>query len=236
MRKVAWTAVVLALALAGPGAAQEELRPEDLSGLAGLVHLPRDGFEGRLREILPGYRRTGVPRGTEGIAGDPFLWVFEGAFGAGGQALPAGLVHCARYGLATREALLGRAVSDPEVFPVVSALRGEAEDIARWPEEAVAVLRCSFAWDDARRLRPWAAAEAADLVGPLFAEVTRRDDASLGIGGTGRGDPIYGVEGFQITGRDGPRSSFSWLESLRVTRQILYQRVVIRIYLLGGGA
>lgn len=213
--------------------AQERLEPSDVAALARSVHLPRADIVDQLTDIAPGFRLR--PSRTPGIAEDPFLWTLSAAFGAATGPLPAGFVHCVRYGLATRDILSSHAASDPLVFPIVTALRIETDDLEVWPDDAVALMRCSFAWDDAGRLIPWAEAEAADIIAGDFAQVTRVDDAAIRAQSGSHILPQYGETGFRLAGRDGPRESYYWVERLMVSRQISHQRVMLRVFLLGGG-
>ncbi len=214
--------------------AQAELRGEAVSHLPELVHMGREAFEAELTIALPELR---IERGSrpDGAFDDPLFWTIRGAFGPVGDGIPAGLVHCARYGLATRDLLTSRAVSDPEIFPILIATRAEADDAEIWPDEAIALLRCSFAWDDARRIRPWRRSEAEVWVQDLFTAITRRDDASIRAQSGQHIRDQYGTDGFRIIGRDGPRRSYYWWESLEITRQLSHQRVAFRVFLLSGG-
>lgn len=230
-------ALAFGFCLAPPAPAQDRLGPRDVTDLAAMAHLQRGAMSDRLRAIVPGFRlRASRPLD---IPGDPFLWVLNAAFGAPGERLPAGLIHCVRFGLATRDLLTSHSASDPAVFPIFTTLRVEADDAEVWPEDAVALMRCSFAWDDARRIAPWSEAEAATIVHPGsddgFATVTRRDDAMIQAESGRHIRPQFGEDGFRLTGRDGPRGGHYWFESLTVSRQITHQRVALRVFLLGGG-
>lgn len=213
--------------------AQERLHPTDVTELARSVHLPRADIVEHLAIIAPGFRLR--PSRTPDIAEDPFLWTLNAEFGAATGPLPAGFVHCVRYGLATRDILASHTASDPQVFPIFTALRIETDDLTVWPDDAIALMRCSFAWDDARRLTPWAEAEAAGIIADDFAQVTRVDDALIRAQSGSHILPQYGETGFRLAGRDGPRESYYWVERLMVSRQISHQRVMLRVFLLGGG-
>ncbi len=224
--------------LIGSAQAQNAARllPSDVVMLAEGPHLDADAFQAAVAVRVPGFRirQTRLPAGPE----DPFLFVLSGEFGAPAPmryGLPAGLVHCARYGLETLDLMRGRAMSDPVIFALGSALRAQTDDLGVWPPEALALLRCSFSWDDARRLSPWSEADTVAILDGAFAEIRRIDDASVArMTGTAL-TPQYGAEGFRLTGRDGQRESHYWIESIDVSRQLSHQRVSFRAFLLGAG-
>ena len=209
--------------------------PGAVEDLTGQAHFGEMAFLAELQAHVPGFLARSGPPDVSATEDDPFYWVIQGSFGAPGGRIPAGLVHCARYGLAIRDQMAARRVSDPEVFPLLTATRAERDDLEIWPEEAVALLRCSFAWDDALRLRPWTEDEAHALLALGFAETVRVDDTVIRAE---EGEHIraqYGADGYRLVGRDGPRSSYHWVERVQVVRQISHQRVSFRVFLMGGG-
>jgi len=226
--------VLVLLLLSAPvrALAQEAVPRAIFLDLATEAHRPMSQIADTLSDGLPQFRT--LPIGALAPSSDPFFAVLEGAFGAPGAQRHAGLVHCARYGIDTRDLLTSRPASDPAVFPILSALRAATDDPEVWPPDAIALFRCTVAWDDARRLRPWAEATARALVVPNFAILARRDDAMIRAEAGDHIGARYGADGFRLTGRDDPRSSHMWLESLTVSREISHQRVTFRAFLLGG--
>ena len=222
---------LICLALTGPALAQDRLEGGAVFALAEAAHLGGEAVADRVADIAPGLSDLD-PRAPD--SADPMLWVFTAAFGAPGPDRPAGLIHCARYGLDTRDRLAAHAASDPVVFPLVAALRPGTDDAALWPADAIAVMRCSFSWDDARRLTPWTEAEARVAIGPGFASLDRTDDATLRAEAGDHIRPQYGPGGFRLEARDRARDGHVWLERATAIRQLSHQRVSFRVYLLGG--
>jgi len=216
-----------------PALAQDHIRPEAILGLAAHLHRAEADIAAELAEVAPQFRAT-RHRAIE-VSGDPFLALVTGAFGPTGPHRPAGLAHCARYGLETRDLLASHAASDPEVFPIVSTLRVGGDDTEVWPEDAIALFRCIFAWDDPRRIAPWTATEAEASMQGAFAQITRTDGDSFQAPEGGATHSQYGPDGFRLIGHAGPDQSYYRVESLTVVRYISHQRVVLRAFLLGGG-
>jgi hypothetical protein len=225
MRRAGFALVLCLLPLSA--AAQDQIRAADILGLADDLHRAPAALTAELARVAPQFRITRT-RALD-VPGDPFLALIDGAFGPRGGPRPAGLVHCARYGIETRDLLASHPASDPEIFPLFAALRVAGDDAAVWPEDAIALFRCIFTWDDARRIAPWPEAEVAALLADGFAEVIRRDDRGLGAA------THYGAEGFRLDGIGGPEGSYYRVERLSVVRNISHQQVMLRVFLLGGG-
>lgn len=228
-------AILLSLVLTlipPPAAAQDRIDGAAIFALARSAHLGAEDVGDAVARMAPGFSDQTHARLD---SADPMLWVFTAAFGAPDRDLPAGLIHCARYGLDTRDRLAAHTASDPAVFSLLSALRPAVDDAEHWPPDAIAVMRCSFSWDDARRIHPWTEAEANAAIGPDFSSITRTDDADLRARAGDHIRPQYGPGGFRLEARDSPHRGHIWLDRALVIRQLSHQRVEFRAYLLGGG-
>jgi len=228
-------ALILIVMLCLPGALSAQplvLDGAALRGAALAPYLGRAGFLDLLAGAIDGF----VPapaRPVPGLVGDDiYFWSITGAFGAemAGAAVPGGLLSCARYGLETRDRLAATLASDPAVFPVMRQALILSDDIAAWPEGAVARLACALTWDDGRRVAPMARADVLALLAG-FETVTTRPDPRAGARVR-----VFGPGGYRIEARGGPADRVVMLEAIRVEQLATHQQFRFRSFLMGGGS
>ena len=212
---------------AGPLRAQVVL---DLPGLVAVMEEPwRDGpaFEARLAAVLPGLviRGDQVPGGVE----DPMAWIREGSFAAVPGVAPVGaFVLCVRIGLATRDFLAERLVSDPASFEIFSAYQLEHDALEAWPEAAVARVSCLITWDDSRAvavLPPETVRRA--LQASFFSVVNRVPEGQAAF---------YGPDGYRMMATGGRADTVVELESAVLVLTERHQSVRLRSFLMNGGS
>ncbi len=227
------------LPLAGPVRAQEPVTVDPAQVLA-LAEEPWRGrldFVEALGAVLGGLALE-MPRLPETVRGDdPFLWSVMGRFGAHvpGLTTSGGIVACSRYGLATRDRLAERSLSDPSVFAIFGATQAAPDDADVWPESGVARLACVITWNDTRRVAILPEAPARAALEARFDTVTRRGDRDV-LGEDWRDrPPRFGEGGFQLIGQGGASSSVIEVESARIELRVAHQQIRFRAFLLNGG-
>jgi hypothetical protein len=143
-------------------------------------------------------------------------------------------VTCSRYGIATRDRLAERNLSDPAVFAIFGATQAAPDDAEVWPETGVARLACVVTWNDTRRV-------AILPEAPAFAAWRRGSSGSSGAA-TGRFWARTGATGRRSSGRGlpadrggGPRDTVVELESARIELRVAHQQIRFRSFLLNGG-
>jgi hypothetical protein len=205
--------------------------------LAGEPWRDRQGFVDALEGALGGLELD-MPRLPEAVrAEDPFLWSVMGRFGAAvpGERSSGGIVTCSRYGIATRDRLAERNLSDPAVFAIFGATQAAPDDAEVWPETGGRaaglrgdVERHAAGGDPARGAR-LAALEARFETG----HAARRP------GGSGRGlaRPAggFGAGGLPADRGAWRRDTVVELESARIELRVAHQQIRFRSFLLNGG-
>lgn len=225
-------------ALAEEGAAPAEVDPGAILALAERPWQGRDAVLDDLAVALPGFAVDGR-RFDQGLSpDDPWLWSITGRFGAARADLPApgGIVACARYGLATRDRLAGADLAEPGIFRLLGATMAAPDDAAVWPDAAVARLSCMITWDDTRRVAILPEAELRPFLEARFEAVTRIGDRELQGENWESYAPVFGPEGYRFVARAGPETSAARVESMVVELRVTHQRILIRAFLMGGGA
>ncbi|MCU4654257.1 hypothetical protein N8I71_15545 [Roseibacterium sp. SDUM158016] len=231
--------LVLAVLAGAPVAAQSPvvLDPARVIALAETPWRDRAEFVEALGKALGGIVSE-MPRLPESLrAADPFLWSVTGTFGADlpGSPTPGGIVACSRYGLATRDLLAARSLSDPEAFALFGATQAAADDAERWPEAGIARLACMITWDDTRRVAIIPEGRARTALVARFGEVVRLGDAEVLGEGWRDQPPRYGTEGYLLVGREGPADTVVEVESARIELRVAHQQIRFRAFLLNGG-
>jgi hypothetical protein len=185
--------------------------PAAIIALAGEPWRDRQGFVEVLEGALGGLELD-MPRLPEAVRGeDPFLWSVMGRFGAAvpGVRSSGGIVTCSRYGIATRDMLAERNLSDPAVFAIFGATQAAPDDAEVWPETAVARLACVVTWNDTRRVAILPEAPAFAALAARFERVIRRGDREV-LGEDWRDRPaVFGPGGYQLIGERGPATRWS---------------------------
>jgi hypothetical protein len=228
-----------ALSYADAARAQEPVAidPAQVLALAEEPWRDRWSFVEALAAVLGGLELE-MPRLPEAVRGDdPFLWSVMGRFGAHvpGLTSSGGIVACSRYGLATRDRLAERGLSDPSVFAIFGATQAAPDDAEVWPETGVARLACVITWNDTRRVATVAEAPARAALEARFDWVTRRGDREV-LGADWRErPPRYGETGYQLIGQGGSSNSVIEVESARIELRVAHQQIRFRAFLLNGG-
>lgn len=223
-RALAILLLVTLSAMPGGARAQITLDPEAVLALADAPWQDRRGFVAALDTALQGVELD-MPRLGAGLrAEDPFLWSVTGRFGAPlpGSRRAGGIVICARYGLATRDRMLERSLTEPAAFALFGATLAAHDDAAVWPEAGVARLACMISWDDPRRVAILSEAEAETALARRFQTVERPGGSAA-------------PPAFSLAGRSGPRDTVVSVESARIERGPSHQVIRFRAFLLNGG-
>jgi hypothetical protein len=232
-------ATLLCLVLTAPARAADPvtLDPAAVLALAEAPWRDRQSFVDALGAVLGGLELD-MPRLPEAVRGeDPFLWSVMGRFGANvpGLTVSGGIVACSRYGLATRDRLAERNLSDPAVFAVFGATQAAPDDAEVWPETGIARLACVMTWNDTRRVAILPEAPARAALEARFTTVTRRGDREV-LGEDWRArPPRFGAEGYELIGLDGPADTVMAVESARIELRVAHQQIRFRAFLLNGG-
>jgi hypothetical protein len=204
--------------------------PAAIIALAGEPWRDRQSFVEAL-EAGAGGLDLDMPRLPEAVRGeDPFLWSVMGRFGAAvpGVRSSGGIVTCSRYGLATRDRLAERNLSDPAVFAIFGATQAAPDDAEVWPETGG---RAAGLRDDVERHAaggdPARGARRAALAA-RFERVIRRGDREV-LGEDWRDRPaVFGPGGYQLIGERGPRDTVVELESARIELRVAHQQIRFR--------
>ena len=227
--------LILMFFLCLPAALRAQPVVLDAGGLrdAALVpYLERAAYLDLLVDTIDGFQPDPARR-VPGLAeGDIYFWSITGRFGADmtGSDVPGGILTCARYGLETRDRLAAIRLSDPAAFPVMRQALILSDDIAAWPEGAVARLACALTWDDGRRVAPMAEDEVVAVLEGFASVETRADpraDAAV---------RVFGPGGYRITGRGGPRDAIVVLDAIWVDQLATHHQFRFRSFLMGGGS
>ncbi len=160
---------------------------------------------------------------------DPFLWAASGSFGGqGASPIPGAIFLCGRYGLATRDAFAERGFTDRETFGLMGRLQPATDDIAAWPDGAVARLSCTFVWDDAQTVAILPEEGVRGVLEPQFASLARRGDPPASA-------PVFGEDGFELIARTGRNDTLVVVDRAVVVLTLGHQSVSFRSFLMGGG-
>jgi len=222
-------AIVFCLVL-WPGAALSE-RPVqiDLDALIALVSEPwRDGdaFADALSELLPGFElvSTHVPDTVH----DPFAWRRDGVFAAVPEVFSVGAnVFCTRMGVATRDVLSARNLSDREIFELFSLYQVANDLWEVWPDNAVAHVSCRVSWNDTR---------AVSILPRMSAQRSLAASFSVLLDTMPQGQAAYfGEDGYRLTARGGQMDSVMTLHEAEVVLTTGHQTVRVRSFLMNGG-
>jgi hypothetical protein len=227
------------VALSATSTAQTPVRV-DAEAVLALAETPwrdRDAFLSALDAALGGVQPD-MPRLSDALRdADPFLWSITGTFGApvSGRGVTGGIVVCSRYGLATRDRLAERTLSDPRAFALFAATQAAHDDAALWPETGIARLACMITWNDTRRVAILPEQDAQAALAPRFDTVRRLDEGDLAGAGGPTQPPRFGAAGYRLSARQGRSDSVVWVESARIDLRMAHQEIRFRAYLLNGG-
>lgn len=230
-------AALTGLAAAHPAIAQVALDPDEVLTLSEMAWADRADFLAALDPAMGGLTLD-MPRLPEGVrAEDPFLWSVTGSFGAAidGVGTTGGIVACSRYGLATRDMLAERSLSDPDTFALFAATQAAPDDPDVWPEAAVARLACMITWNDTRRVAILPEEPARAVLDARFDHVSRSGDAEVLGEALDTAAPIYGEDGYLLRARGGRADSVIEVESARIELRVGHQLVRFRAFLMNGG-
>jgi hypothetical protein len=211
--------------------------PPDLGALLDIAEAPfqqRDAVERQLAGALPQFSPSPEPAQPGPTVGDLYYWSLEGRFGLhiAGTNAPGGFVTCARYGRITLDRLQELPSSDPRVFPLMRQAAILHDDASAWPEQAVARLVCQVTWDDGRRVAPLERDTVEELLSDRFAMVlSRPDPAERPISVR-----VFGPGGYVIEGQGGPADMIRVVDRAEVRQVATHQLILLRGFLLGGGA
>ena len=139
---------------------------------------------------------------------------------------------CARYGRLTQERLQELPSSDPRVFPLMRQAAILHDDASAWPEAAVARLVCQVTWDDGRRVAPLERTAVEQVLADRFTHVISTADPAERPGSV----RVFGPGGYVIEGQGGPADMIRVVDRAEIRQVATHQLILLRSYLLGGGA
>ncbi|MGI3184893.1 hypothetical protein [Nioella aestuarii] len=211
--------------------------PPDLAALLdimGAPFQPREAVAMQLAEALPLFSPLPEPAAPSPTEGDLYFWSVEGRFGLPieGVSAPGGLVTCARYGRITLDRLQELPSSDARVFPLMRQAAILHDDATAWPEAAVARLVCQVTWDDGRRVGPLAGDAVQLILSEQFTTVRVIADPAERPASV----RVFGPGGYVIEGQGGPSDMVRVIDRAEVRQVATHQLILLRSYLLGGGA
>lgn len=211
--------------------------PPDLAALLDIMAAPfqqREAVAAQLADALPLFNPLPEPVAPGPTEGDLYFWSVEGRFGlpVEGVHAPGGLVICARYGRVTLERLQDLPSSDARVFPLMRQAAILHDDAGTWPEAAVARLVCQVTWDDSRRVAPLARDAVQATLSNRFSTVLVTPDPAERPASV----RVFGPGGYVIDGQGGPSDMIRVIDRAEVRQVATHQLILMRSFLLGGGA
>jgi len=211
--------------------------PPDLARLLDAMAAPylhRAAFLDHLEAALGQFQPTLAQAVPSPAEGDGYFWAIEARFGLPMEETraPGGVVTCARYGRITLERLQLVPSSDPQVFPMMRQAAILHDDASAWPEQAVARLVCLITWDDARRVAPLDRHVVLAQLSSRFAAVSEDPDPAEVPGGV----RVFGPGGYLIEALTGPATLTHVMDRAGISQTGTHQLILLRSYLLGGGA